>query len=495
MDKTPYTHKNYPINTVYLTCDKTCSQQINLLKSVIKLPLLNDEESDLIDAMMDGLQMSPEDTASADHLLSKNIMDIFKNIVPVIDNIMNANAKSRRNQRNEIMNMVISLTNLADMMPEKYHSELFIEISKVLVAMNSRAALKFCSTLFSLQFYFYKEQANSKLIANEEDEEESDTVTSNVQKSENLLNLYGTWLTVAGKSGCLHEAPHTINDINVFIQEWNLTGTTNEAKIWQLLFKQLAILSSKPKSSFATNSSIDRISAVTLTNKVMLKMLEAGSRVLEKEEQIKLAKECILHALRDKKTFLYDSLQRAKSMSLILDTPDYKLLSIFTNGTLPDYRNFVNSKSGKIFLKKIEDDAGIDPKPFLERKIRQLTFIELAGDCLKNKRHNNGEPNTTGEAYITMDQLKEKLDLKDDETIEEFIIDAIRTNMVKAKLSQSQRRVIIHHAVNREFTKVHWEELLVRLNNWKEQIQKVQKGFNHIINDIAPKVFENSVTN
>lgn len=129
---------------------------------------------------------------------------------------------------------------------------------------------------------------------------------------------------------------------------------------------------------------------------------------------------------------------------------------------------------------------------FLERKIRQLTFIELAGQCIRKNRYNNGEPNSS-ESSLNLDQLKEDLDLKDDIAVEEFIIDAIRTNMVKAKLSQSARKVIIHHAVPRQFTRSHWEELAIRLNNWREQITRVNKGFDDIINKTAPEVFRQSI--
>jgi len=136
-------------------------------------------------------------------------------------------------------------------------------------------------------------------------------------------------------------------------------------------------------------------------------------------------------------------------------------------------------------------NLNVDPKQFLERKIRQLTFIELAGECLRQKRHANGEPNS--EASISIDQLKEDLELRDDVSVEEFIIDAIRTNMVKAKLSQSDRKVIIHHAVPREFQRRHWEELNNRLNVWREQISKINTSFDEIINTVAPEIFRNSV--
>ena len=149
---------------------------------------------------------------------------------------------------------------------------------------------------------------------------------------------------------------------------------------------------------------------------------------------------------------------------------------------LSDYKAFVETPSGKAFLAELQRNSkGQDPGPFLEQKIRQLTFIELAGDCLKRK-----------ESSLKLSDLKDTLGLKDDIAVEEFIIDAIRTTMVKAKLSQSESKVIIHHAVPRQFTKQHWVELAQRLQRWEEDITKVNTQFKHIINEVAPSVFKSA---
>ena len=60
-------------------------------------------------------------------------------------------------------------------------------------------------------------------------------------------------------------------------------------------------------------------------------------------------------------------------MEHVKHTPDYELLEIFTKGMLSDYRRFTQSSHGQTFLSAIHRDAGVDPSPFLERKIRQLT--------------------------------------------------------------------------------------------------------------------------
>merc|ERR1711881_498539 len=327
--------------------------------------------------------------------------------------------------------------------------------------MSSRGALKFCSILFRHHF--------------------------EVDAGANLVQIYRMWLRVAGGSSCLDEVPHTIEDINGFIYKWKLEGTTEESLIWQALFDQLAILAQKPKATL-TSISATKAQIIELTNKVMLKMLEAAGRVHEVKEQSDLAKNAILHSLRDKQTYLYDSLLNCKVMEHIKDTPEYELLEIFTRGMLKDYRRFTQSAHGQTFLAEIQKNAKQDPGPFLEKKIRQLTFIELAVQTLDKKQDGQIK-----EPSLTLDRLREELELRDDIAVEEFVIDAIRTNMVKAKLSQRERKVVVHHAVSRQFKREHWVKLSQRLALWREQIGTINEQFNHIINDVAPRLFENSL--
>ena len=98
----------------------------------------------------------------------------------------------------------------------------------------------------------------------------------------------------------------------MFIVEWDLTGKKEEAEIWKMLWVQLKHLTWLGKATFAANANIDRESALVLTEKVMLKMLAAASRVYDVSEQEELSRKCILHALRDKHCFLYDSLLRER---------------------------------------------------------------------------------------------------------------------------------------------------------------------------------------
>jgi len=472
------TRKN-DINTVAFSCYTTPAKSIQILRDEIQanepsvelLPVnFSEEDMALVNEIMHPSQTGHTDEErirQGEKLLHDLIFGIMDKIVPLLKAQQAMKKDPRRTKQpgynsDKLSQTIIALVNIADYVPADDRVNLFEKICKSLEKIGSRGALKFCSILFRHQY--------------------------EIEDASSLVPIYKIWLRVAGVSGCLDEVPHTIDEVQSFVCKWGLTDRPEEAYIWQALFDQLATLSQKPKAALATNISANKQQIVDLTNKVMIEMLNAANRVLtDQTEKANIAKSCILHSLRDKQTYLYDNLLNNPIMEHVKHTPDFELLEIFTKGTLNDYRRFTQSSPGQTFLSGIHRDAGVDPSPFLERKIRQLTFIELAAKCLEGKRAGK-------EPAISLSKLKEDLELPTETAVEEFVIDAIRTNMVRAKLSQRGHKVIIHHAVPRQFTRAHWEELNARLNLWKEQIATIHQGFNTIINEVAPRVFENSFT-
>lgn len=493
------------VQEVQFCLDSGCASQINLLveKLSIKQPLLDEDQANIIDNIpevrMGEMSMHDDKFEEANKLMRKNVMGIFKSdrigtYFNKLNEEMKTNKKTSMANREEMMSVINSLINLADQMPLLYLEDMVSEILEVisnLRGINTRAAMKFYSTFFSVLYY---KNRNYTLMFNAEPEKtlyhENFGETGPILRA-SLFSLYQIWLNEAGKNKCLHEVPHTVEDIELFIKEWELEGSDAECKIWESLWKQLQSLITQGKAAFVSSYAVDRESAVILTEKVMLKMLATANRVCPKEQQTEIAETCILYALRDKHCYLYDNLLNAKCIQLLKGSARYNLLEIFTTGVLSDYRTYCQSEAGQKFLTQLAEEEqtrtgnlNFDPKPFLEKKIRQLTFIEMANTVINNKKHANGEPNQ--DSSISFEQLKEELELADDLDCEEFIIDAIRTNMVKAKLSQSARKVVIQHAVPRQFTKKHWEDLLKRLENWKLAISKVHTGFDEIINQVAP---------
>jgi len=457
-----------PIPQVHFYTLLTCSKQINLLKEIIEnetdaeLSQLSSADCELIDNYEDDAPGFPEDKIEyTAKLITDNIWEILNNIVPVIHKFRDATKQTQRQRDDRLNGLIIQLVNISIYMPSDVQTDMFSILLKLIEEtistdnnqFSNKAALKFCDLIFR---HYYHDPNSSKI----------------------LLKVFQMYLRVAGQCNTIHEGPHTCADIQTLIDRWSLKNTEEEARIWQSLFNELSAMSGKGASGVA----FKKQNIVDLNRKVMLQMLDASKRCLDITHQEELAKNCIINSLKDKKVYLYDSLLQSPAMQVIKHTPDFEILKIFSSGMFSDYKEFVETPSGKAFLAELQRNSkGQDPGPFLEQKIRQLTFIELAGDCLKRK-----------ESSLKLSHLKDTLSLKDDIAVEEFIIDAIRTTMVKAKLSQSESKVIIHHAVPRQFTKQHWVELAQRLQRWEEDITKVNSQFKHIINEVAPSVFKSA---
>jgi len=480
----PATEEQYTkmaeVPQVYFNTCTTVVKQIDLLRELItsvnpeaELMDLSDSDKILINECLHEsttVSISQERMQQGCSMMETLILEIMEKIVPVIkrQQMMKPNPKQRQVsavlRQDQLSQTIIALVNISDNVPSnnpEFQRRMFEQICKTIEKMSSRGALKFCSILFRHHY--------------------------EVDVGSNLVSIYRIWLRVAGGSGCLDEVPHTVEEVETFIFKWDLSGKPEESQIWQALFEQLAILAQKPKAAL-TNISASKSQIIDLTNKVMLRMLEAAGRVHDVPTQQMLAKKAIVHSLRDKQTYLYDRLLNQRVMNHIKDTPDYELLEIFTKGMLNDYRRFCDSSEGNAFLENIQERAKADPRPFLERKIRQLTLIELAGQTLEKRQEGKIK-----DPSLSLDRLCEELQLRDDIAVEEFVIDAIRTNMVKAKLSQRERKVVIHHAVPRQFKREHWVKLSQRLSLWRDQITTINEGFNHIISDVAPRLFENSL--
>jgi len=59
------------------------------------------------------------------------------------------------------------------------------------------------------------------------------------------------------------------------------------------------------------------------------------------------------------------------------------------------------------------------------------------------------------------------------EEVELWVIDVIRAGLVEGKLSQLNQTFLIHRSTYRSFGKSEWEEVGVRLDNWKASLRNI----------------------
>jgi len=124
--------------------------------------------------------------------------------------------------------------------------------------------------------------------------------------------------------------------------------------------------------------------------------------------------------------------------------PDmFAALQLFASGSLKDYRKFVaaNPKLVKEKLNVNEDE--------LVLKIRFLTLMSRA-------EKNN---------VIPLAELSAELELSDDETLEEFIIEAIQANAISGKLNEQSRTLVVSSLQHRTFDREQWLTVQRRLTS------------------------------
>uniref|UniRef100_A0A4W5KET9 PCI domain-containing protein n=1 Tax=Hucho hucho TaxID=62062 RepID=A0A4W5KET9_9TELE len=90
-------------------------------------------------------------------------------------------------------------------------------------------------------------------------------------------------------------------------------------------------------------------------------------------------------------------------------------------------------------------------------KMRLLTFMGMAVEFKE----------------ISFDTMQQELQLEEDQ-VEAFVIDAVRTKMVYCKIDQTQRKVIVSHSTHRTFGKQQWQQLYDSLSSWKGNLATVK---------------------
>lgn len=124
----------------------------------------------------------------------------------------------------------------------------------------------------------------------------------------------------------------------------------------------------------------------------------------------------------------------------------YKLINIFVQDDLESFTSFYN-ENGK-FLDKFEinKDIAVD-------KMRLLTFASLGIES-QDLSYNS---------IATALQIPEDL-------VEEWVIRAIGSRLVDAKINQLKSSVAIYRSTQRQFTREEWQPLSERINIWKANI-------------------------
>lgn len=185
--------------------------------------------------------------------------------------------------------------------------------------------------------------------------------------------------------------------------------------------------------------------------KVMVELLTTYT-----EENASQAREdahkCIVSAIADPHTFLMDYLLTLKPVKFLEGEPIYELLTIFVTENLSAYVDFYKSHASYI-----TDTLNLSHEANMQ-KMRLLTFMQMA----EVKKE------------IAFSDIEKELQLTSDQ-VENFIIDVLKTKLVKAHIDQANRKVIVSLTMHRTFGRQQWKQLHETLKQCSTNMAKIQE--------------------
>jgi len=252
------------------------------------------------------------------------------------------------------------------------------------------------------------------------------------------FHVYMAMIRVAGQAMKIDLIPHDIDEVKEWMGNWNLSMDQKQT----LLRGLYDGFSESRQSEFST--------------KLMLELLATYS-----DEDASHARDdahrCIVTCIGDKNTFLLDHLLLLKPVKFLEGELIHDLLAIFVSGTLQNYLEFYNTNPDFIASLGLSHEANI-------HKMRILTFMSMS----------------TGDSkVIPFSEIQLQLHLSADD-VESFIIEVVKSKMVRCKMDQMNQCVTVSAAKNRTFGKPQWQQLHERLNVWRDNLQQVYARLNTI---------------
>jgi hypothetical protein len=127
-----------------------------------------------------------------------------------------------------------------------------------------------------------------------------------------------------------------------------------------------------------------------------------------------------------------------------------RLLTIFAKESADAYEKFYKENTAYI------TELGLNHKKLLSH-IRTLTLCSLGAA-------------TTTLSYV---QLQKAFGVKDDNLVEEIVLDAVVEGRVEAKIDQERSEVVVYRTSPRSFELSSWQNLNAQLESWKENVSHV----------------------
>lgn len=245
-----------------------------------------------------------------------------------------------------------------------------------------------------------------------------------------LFNVLSTWYKVGGEARPTNVIPKDLKTVQEWLENWEVTTEQRQTLLRSLYDLQCS-------SGNAAEAS-----------KVMIALLEGyGDENIEQAADD--ARKYIIRSLADAKTYLYDEVLNLQPVATLKGESIYQLLTIFVDGNLQDYNKFYSENEDLISSWGLSHDSNL-------RKMQLLTMIDLIGSSHE----------------ISFECIEEKLKIAP-ENIEEFIIDALHSKLIRGKIDHYNRKLLVSQACPRVFGRQQWQILADRLSRWRNDIAKV----------------------
>jgi len=224
--------------------------------------------------------------------------------------------------------------------------------------------------------------------------------------------------------------------VEQWIREWALSDDQKK-QLWGLIF-----------DAYVEDS------AATYEHALKYLTLHDSETDLPAEVHERLVKS-LLVTLRSPDQFSCDKLAQLAIVQKLQSHAEYgllyTLLQIFARQMYDDYRSFSAQPASKSFMEKhdISDDA-------CARKMRLLSLVSL-GQSHKELTY----ADIAAALHISIDQ------------VELWVMEAITSELITAKIDQVRELVIVTVCIEREFGERQWERLKTSLGEWGKSVESL----------------------
>ena len=244
-------------------------------------------------------------------------------------------------------------------------------------------------------------------------------------------------LEVARKTGLESSLPLDINKLEKWVDGWNLSDQEKKnlyLELWNTYRK-------------STNESV--------RSGLLIQLLKCHS-ASEASEVAELSRQLIVLSIADPQLFILDHLLDIAPVAALRGEKIFEFLIIFVKEKLSAFVQFYNSN------KEFVDGLALDYAQCVH-KMRLLTLTSLAAEA----------------SQVSFTDLTLELDLQQDE-VEVVIIEAIQLKLIRARINQLSRSLVVMSAVHRTFGEPQWRILRDRLSSLKQCIHTVKTSLGNV---------------